>query len=331
MADPFRVTFWGVRGSYPTPGPQTAKIGGNTPCVHVQAGEHNLIFDAGTGIIGLGRALTAANKPDSVPLELTLFFTHTHHDHTQGFPFFTPARFQLTTLHIFGPKSLNEDLASVLTLSMLPPMFPITVDELPCKRVVRNLNEGEVIFFDGADQDPRVIWSQRDAEKLAVNPAALCVQVMRSAAHPQGVFVYRVNYKGRSFVFATDIESYIGHYQKLIHFAEGADLLVHDAQYTDEMYLNPRVPRQGWGHSTWRMAVETADAANVKQLALYHHEPENDDATLEEIERCAQAQRAATFLAPRGHDDRIVRLDRAATKISRQVQAGQGDVASCKL
>lgn len=300
MTERFEVTFYGVRGSYPTPGPQTATFGGNTPCVHVRAGEHNLIFDAGTGIIALGKNLALEYKPEANPLNLTLFFTHTHHDHTQGFPFFTPARHQLTTLYIFGPKTLNEDLAGVLSLSMLPPMFPITVDELPCERVVRNLNEGEVIMFNGTPGEPRVVWSQRDAEMIAANQGSLCVQVLKSAAHPQGVFIYRVNFQGRSFVFATDVESYVGNYQRLIKFAQGADLMVHDAQYTDELYLHAPVPRQGWGHSTWEMAVETANAANVKQLVLYHHEPEHDDKTLCEIEKRAQAARPNTFLAREG-------------------------------
>lgn len=300
MAEPFQVTFWGVRGSYPTPGPQTARVGGNTPCVHVRAGKHNLIFDAGTGIIGLGRKLVAEYKPETNPFQLTLFFTHTHHDHTQGFPFFMPARFQLSTLYIFGPKSLNEDLARVLSLSMLPPVFPITVDDLPCTRVVRNVIEGEVILFNGDEHEPQVLWSQRDAATLAENGGALCVQVMKSSAHPQGVFVYRVNFQGRSFVLATDVESYVGSYQRLVNLAKGADLLVHDAQYTDALYLHAPVPRQGWGHSTWRMAVETANAANVKQLALFHHEPEHDDATLEEIEQRAQAVRPNTFMAREG-------------------------------
>jgi ribonuclease BN (tRNA processing enzyme) len=300
MSDRFSVTFYGVRGSYPTPGPTTARIGGNTPCVHVRAGEHNLIFDAGTGIITLGKLLAQEYKPETQPLNLTLFFSHTHHDHTQGFPFFIPARYQLTTLYIFGPKSLNEDLAGVLSLSMMPPVFPITVEELPCERVVRNLNEAEVIVFNGTASEPRVIRSQRDADTLAADPGALSVRVMKSAAHPQGVFIYRVNFQGRSFVFATDVESYIGNYQRLIQFAQGADLLVHDAQYTDELYLYAPVPRQGWGHSTWRMAIENADSARVKQLALYHHEPEHDDETLEEIEMCAQRVRPDTFLAREG-------------------------------
>lgn len=300
MAERFTVTFCGVRGSYPTPGPKTAGVGGNTPCVFVRAGKHNLIFDAGTGIIGLGKALAQEYKPELNPLALTVFFTHTHHDHTQGFPFFAPARFQLTTLYIFGPKSLNEDLARVLSLSMLPPVFPITVDELPCERVVRNLVEGEVIMFNGNASEPQVMWSQRDAEIVQQNAGALCVQVLKSAAHPQGVFVYRVSFQGRSFVFATDIESYVGNYQRLIKFAQGADLMAHDAQYTDELYLRAPVPRQGWGHSTWRMAIETANAAGVKQLALYHHEPEHDDEMLEDIERRAQAVRPNTFLAREG-------------------------------
>lgn len=302
MAERFAVTFYGVRGSYPTPGFKTARIGGNTSCVHVRAGEHNLIFDAGTGIIALGKMVAQEFKLETKPLNLTLFFTHTHHDHTQGFPFFAPLRFQLTTLYIFGPKNLNEDLARVLMVSMLPPVFPITVEELPCERVVHNLSESQVIMFNGTPGEPQVMWSQRDAEGLARadNQGALCVQVLRSAAHPQGVFIYRVNFQGRSFVFATDIESYVGNYRRLIKFAQDADLMAHDAQYTDALYLDAPVPRQGWGHSTWRMAVETANAANVKQLALFHHEPEHDDDTLEEIEICARLARPNTFLAREG-------------------------------
>lgn len=300
MAEPFQVTFWGVRGSYPTPGAHTARYGGNTPCVHVRAGAHDLIFDAGTGIIRLGKLLAQARKPETNPLNLTIFFTHTHHDHTQGFPFFAPARFQLTTLYIFGPKSLNEDLARVLSLAMLPPVFPIAVDELPCERVVRNLNEGQVILFPRADDGPRVLWSQRDAAELARYSDALNVQVMKSAAHPHGVFIYRVNFQGRAFVFATDVESYVGNDQQLIQFARDADLLAHDAQYTDALYLRAPVPRQGWGHSTWRMAVDLANAANIKQLALFHHEPEHDDDALQEIEGRARQVRPDTFMAREG-------------------------------
>lgn len=300
MAEPLIVTFWGVRGSYPTPGAHTARVGGNTPCLQVQAGSHQLIFDAGTGIIGLGRHFTNIFKPEANPLQLTLFFTHTHHDHTQGFPFFIPARFQLATLHVFGPRSLNQDLAQVLSLSMLPPVFPITVDDLPCKRVIHNLNQGEVIVFDDDDYTPQVLWSQRDAEKIEAARDKLCVQVMRSHAHPQGVFIYRVNFQGRSVVFATDVEGYVGQDQRLTRFARETDLLIHDAQYTDALYLHPTTPRQGWGHSTWRMAVEAANAANARQLALFHHEPDHDDETLFEIEQCAQAMRPRTFIAREG-------------------------------
>jgi ribonuclease BN (tRNA processing enzyme) len=92
----------------------------------------------------------------------------------------------------------------------------------------------------------------------------------------------------------------VGNYQRLIKFSQGADLMIHDAQYTDALYLYAPTPRQGWGHSTWRMAIEAANAAKVKQLALYHHEPEHDDETLEDIEKRAKQVRADTFLAREG-------------------------------
>jgi phosphoribosyl 1,2-cyclic phosphodiesterase len=295
---PFSITFWGVRGSYPAPGPKTAGVGGNTPCVEVCAGQHPLIFDAGTGIIGLGHEMANRYRVSKQPITATLFFTHTHHDHTQGFPFFVPARFQLTNLYIFGPKSLHQDLEEVLSRSMLPPVFPITLDELPCLRVVANLKEGQAVILNSADLTPRVVEIEREVDKIRAEDVV--IRVMRSYAHPAGVFTYRVEWDGRAFVFATDTEGYVGDDARLVKFARGADLLVHDAQYTEAEYAHPDSSRQGWGHSTWNMAVAVAQAAQVKRLALFHHEPDHDDATLAQIERDAQALFPAAFVAREG-------------------------------
>ena len=295
---PFSVTFWGVRGSYPAPGPKTAGVGGNTPCVEVRVGQHTIILDAGTGIIGLGRELAARYRATQEPITATLFFTHTHHDHTQGFPFFVPARFQMTNLYIFGPQSLHQDLEEVLSRSMLPPVFPITLDELPCLRVVENLKEGHAVVLNNADRIPRVIQIEREADKI--RPEDVVIRVMHSYAHPSGVFTYRVECDGRAFVYATDNEGYVGGDARLVKFARGADWLVHDAQYTEAEYAHPDSPRQGWGHSTWNMAVAVAQAAQVKRLALFHHEPDHDDVTLAQIEQDAQVIFPNTVLAREG-------------------------------
>ena len=138
MSQTFSTTFWGVRGSYPAPGAQTARVGGNTPSVEVRAGNHRLLLDAGTGAIRLGNAMVEQSRLDGKPIVASLLVTHTHHDHTQGFPFFTPTHQPTTRLYVFGPKTLHQDLEEVLSRAMLPPVFPITLDELPCLRFLNS-------------------------------------------------------------------------------------------------------------------------------------------------------------------------------------------------
>jgi phosphoribosyl 1,2-cyclic phosphodiesterase len=292
------ITFWGVRGSYPAPGPQTARVGGNTSCVSIRADDHLIILDAGTGLIGLGRDLVAVQQKDNQPITATLLFSHTHHDHTQGFPFFNPIYISSTTLHVFGPRTLHEDLEQVLSRAMLPPVFPVTFDQLPCARVMRNLNEGEAIILNNGSPEPHVLAEHRD--RLPAAPDAIIIRFFRSHAHPQGVFVYRIEYAGFAVVYATDTEGYASGDQRLINFSRGADVLIHDAQYLEAEYTNQVLPKQGWGHSTWQMAIEVARAANVKQLVLFHHEPEHDDDTLDKLEKQAQAVFPNTVLSREG-------------------------------
>ncbi|MBI5033107.1 MAG: MBL fold metallo-hydrolase [Chloroflexi bacterium] len=293
-----KVTFWGVRGSYPSPGALTARVGGNTPCVSVQAGNHLIILDAGTGLIGLGRTLVAQQQADGKPIDATLLFSHTHHDHTQGFPFFNPIYLSSTTLHVFGPRTLHEDLEQVLARAMLPPVFPVTFDQLPCARVMRNLGEGEMIILRNGNDAPLVYTEHRGGAPIA--PDSVVIRFLRSHAHPQGVFIYRIEFVNQAVVYATDTEGYASGDQRLINFARGAGLLIHDAQYLQSEYVNQSMPKQGWGHSTWEMAAQVAQAAGVKQLALFHHEPEHDDATLEQLEKQAQSKFACSVLAREG-------------------------------
>jgi phosphoribosyl 1,2-cyclic phosphodiesterase len=297
MAESMTVTFWGVRGSYPTPGIHTTRVGGNTTCVEVQVGNHRIVLDAGTGSIGLGQSLVAQYRQDKKPITATLLFTHTHHDHTQGFPFFAPTHFQATTLYIFGPKTLHVDLEEVLGRAMLPPVFPIRLDELPCVRVICNLHEAETIVYDSEDAEPHVYAG---TAQLPDVPGAVKIQVMHSYAHPQGVFIYRIEHSGKAMVFATDTEGYSGGDQRLIRFARGADLLIHDAQYTQEEYSSPTSSTQGWGHSTWNMAVDVAKAAGVQKLVLFHHEPAHSDDFLEALEKEAQAKFPQAVIAREG-------------------------------
>jgi ribonuclease BN (tRNA processing enzyme) len=266
--------------------------------LEVRAGGHLIIIDAGTGIISLGERLTAQHEADKKPIVATILFTHTHHDHMQGFPFFMPTHLGSSVLYIFGPKWLHQDLESVLARAMLPPFFPVEPDELRSLRVIRNVSESEMIVWSEPGAPPQVCNVYREAEECP--PWEVRARVMRSYAHPQGVFVYRIEMGDKKLVFATDVEGYAGGDRQLIEFSRGADLLIHDAEFTPQEYLDGKPTRQGWGHSTWQMAVEVAQTAGAKKLALTHHNAHHGDAFLEDIEQRAQALFPATIVAREG-------------------------------
>jgi phosphoribosyl 1,2-cyclic phosphodiesterase len=285
-ADQFIVRFWGTRGSYPVPGPGTVRYGGNTTCVEVQAGHHTLIIDAGTGIINLGNdLLRRAKERGGAPIRATLLLTHMHHDHTQGFPYFLPAYLGTSVLHILGPRTFEEDLEETLNHAVLPPSFPVSLSEMPSLKIVRSLRESEMVTLDGEMSEPQVFNVYRD--NVAPGPDAVQVTIHKSFAHPRnGVFIYRVAYRGRSLIFASDTEGYVDTDQRLVHFARDTDLIIHDAQYTADDYTRSK---QGWGHSTPEMACEVARQAGARRLVLFHHEPRHDDAQIERLECAARA------------------------------------------
>ncbi len=271
MNDQLTLKFWGVRGSHPTPGAGTVKYGGNTACVEVRAGSRTIILDAGTGIIPLGRDLARRARADRGALEPVIFISHLHHDHTQGFPFFVPAYLPSARLHIFGPGVTDDALARVLDSNQSPPTFPV------------GLRETDAVAI--SEEEVRVgAAGERSGE--------VSVRIMRSYAHPGGVYVYRIEWRGRSIVYATDTEGYVGTDRRLVEFARGADVLIHDAQYSSEHYDGqlPGFPStQGYGHSTAEMACEVAAAAGAGGLVLFHHEPAYSDATIASIEAGARA------------------------------------------
>lgn len=297
--DGFTVRFWGVRGSYPVPGHSTVQVGGNTPCVEVQAGGHTILLDGGTGIIGAGRELVRRSQESGQPISAVILFSHTHHDHIQGIPYFAPAYVATSTIYLFGPRSVREQVEETLQRAMVPPNFPISVEDLRAVRVVRPLAETEAIWLLPGVSEPQVRNVFRDP--LSDEQEAVRIDVLKSYAHPQeGVYLYKISYKGHAVVYATDTEGYEGGDQRLIRFAQGADLLIHDAQYTLEEYLDSIASRQGWGHSTPEMALEVAEAAGVRYLAFFHHDPDHDDALLLEIEARAKKRFPGAMLAREG-------------------------------
>ena len=288
MSDDLIIRFWGVRGSYPVPGLRTLRYGGNTACVEIQAGIHTIILDAGTGIINLGADLLRRSREDGdKPVSATIFFSHMHHDHTQGFPFFEPAYMGASTLHILGPKIFESDLQQALSNAMLPPSFPISLDELPSLKILRDLNETDIVLMGHTPTDIRVLNMYHD--EVDASPEFVQVRTYHSFAHPKsGVHIYRISWRGKVVVYATDTEGYVETDRRLVKFAQNADVLIHDAQYRPEDYANPTKPKQGWGHSTPQMACAVALASNTRQLVLFHHEPGYDDDTVAKIEADAR-------------------------------------------
>jgi len=291
----FRIRFWGVRGSYPVPGSCTLEYGGNTACVEVEAGGHTLILDAGTGIIGLGKDLAGREAA----VVATVLFSHTHHDHIQGFPFFDPAYNGTTVLYMFGPRAFNLDIEEALARAMLAPAFPVALSDLRSLHLITNfVDESEVIVLE-EDREPEIRNVHRKTR--VPSPEAVQIHLLRGYAHPNaGVNIYRIDWRGRTVIYATDTESYIGGDARLIAFARDADVLIHDAQYTEDEYVAASNPKQGWGHSTPSMAIAVARAAAVKKLVLFHHDPSHSDEQLAEIERKCRREFPESVVAREG-------------------------------
>ena len=293
----FIAQFFGVRGSHPVSGPQFTRFGGNTPCIFVQAGNHNIILDAGTGIINLGRQLIHQNSHHSA-INASIFFSHLHHDHTQGLPFFGLIHSPKSRLDFFlpdiGTNSPEKTLASV----MKSPAFPVDFYQSASSKRFYNLEGGQEIYLGPGPEDVTMsTGSDKPGDHTVV------VRCLHSYAHPQGVLIFRIEYAGRTLVYATDTEGYVNGDRRLSNFACGADLLIHDAQYTDQHYLGEMSSTpisQGYGHSTVSMACQIGYAAQAKQLALFHHDPAYDDRLLTSIESGATTLFKNTIVAYEG-------------------------------
>ena len=292
MSNELKVKFWGVRGSYPTPGAGTIKYGGNTPSVEVRAGERTVILDAGTGIIPLGRELARSKRTG----EILLLFSHLHHDHTQGFPFFVPAYMPNAHWHIFGPGGTPETLSAVLERNQSTEMFPLGLREMASTKNIQSVRESQVIVWDET--------GIRLAESASgLSDEAVVIRIHKSYAHPGGVYVYRISWRGKSVVYATDTEGYVGTDRKLVQFAKNADVLIHDAQYLEEHYRGQLVgfpSTQGFGHSTVTMACEVAAASEAGRLVLFHHDPAYTDEMVAGMETTAKSLFAKSVAAYEG-------------------------------
>jgi CheY-like chemotaxis protein/phosphoribosyl 1,2-cyclic phosphodiesterase len=270
-----RVRFWGTRGSIATPGPHTNYFGGNTSCVELTTASGDLlIFDCGTGAHPLAAALMAQGKK---PINSNILIGHTHWDHIQGFPFFSPAFVKGNSVAIYGPEGSRRSLHDVLAGQMEFTYFPIELDQLPAAIAYHELTEGT----------------------HTIGGARVVTQFLN---HPAMTLGYRVEADGVAIVYLVDHEPFSdalwqastepGRIESILHegdrrhanFMADADLVIHDAQYTPEEYGL----KKNWGHSTYEYVVQIAAAAGVRRVALTHHDPGHDDQFIADIEHSAR-------------------------------------------
>lgn len=281
---PVRIKLYGVRGSYVPSKTLCSKYGKNTISFRVDIGNHILIFDAGSGIINCGQELMsqfASNNPgEQHQYRLNLFFTHYHIDHISGLPYFQPLYDPNCVVNFYAPKILDWTIEKVLAHLIRAPFFPFGMDDLTFQRNYFTISQHKVIF---CTEDEIILQNK-------TNPSPdkwlLKISLMRNFLHPKGgSYFYRLEKPNhQSVVFAYDTEGYVGGDQRLIKFATDANVLFHDAQYTEDEYMQ----KQGYGHSTYVMACDVAKKANVGRLYLLHHDPEHDDKELEEILKSAR-------------------------------------------
>lgn len=273
-----KVKFWGVRGSIAAPGPNTVRYGGNTSCYEIvtKAGTR-LLLDAGTGIREAGLSLLPL-----MPTTTHILISHTHWDHIQGFPFFTPAFVPGNVVNMYGPIQYSKDLATVIRMQMDYEVFPVREAELKSRLYYHNLGEGVT----------------------EINDVRLYTKYTN---HPVMTLSYRIEADGQSIVYTGDTEPYFNvlltggrtpdqidpqdlqeiedevriQNQRHIDFCREADLLIHDAQYTESEYL---LNRRGWGHTPIEHAIFVGRRAGVKRLALSHHDPTRPDAALTDFQ-----------------------------------------------
>ena len=256
-----KVKFYGVRGSIPTCGKEFQRYGGNTTCLRIyrEAANRIVIIDAGTGIRNLGKELIAQNIKQN---EINILFSHFHWDHIQGFPFFAPAynKNQEIGIHVMGKERKSKNLKDIFSKQMQKDYFPLELDAMGAKFHFLNLGDDET----------------RHGAHVTVTP--------QHHKFPGGSYGFRMEDDSVVLAFCTDVEHINGIDQNIVKLAMNADVLIHDGQYTPDEYKKYR----GWGHSTWKQAVEVAIQANVKRLVITHHDPDHDDDFLGFMEKDCQ-------------------------------------------
>lgn len=269
-----RLKLWGVRGSIPVPGPTTVRYGGNTSCVEVRADGEIIVLDAGSGIRMLGMDLE--KEFGERPVKLSLLITHTHWDHIQGLPFFLPVYNKKNQIRVLGYEGARAGLAAILAGQMETPFFPVSLRDLPGNIAIEELKEME--FSIG-----KVLVRSKFANHPGICAGFRLFTSGGSIAYfpdNEPYELLKLHIADRDQTSVPDARAFAQTERaKLVEFLEGADVLIIDAQYTDEEYQK----HIGWGHGSLSRAVSLALEANVKKLILFHHDPSHDDDKIDEM------------------------------------------------
>ncbi len=271
-----QIRFWGVRGSTPTPQSENMRYGGNTSCVELRVNNRIFIFDCGTGFRNLGKQLT--REFAGRPIEAHIFLSHFHWDHIQGIPFFAPLYDSRDNYFFFHSSSRSRGLQQAIEEQMADPYFPVDMTEMAAHRHFYHMEEDRLTFDD-------------------------CVIRSRWLNHPQGCLGFRIETNAGTVVYATDNEPGKAVFDHSVRkLAEGADVLIYDAQYLPEEY---EARKRGWGHSHWREAINVVLESGAKELVLFHHDPDHDDACIDSIVKEARSYYPRLRAAAEGMEIRL--------------------------
>lgn len=263
------LRFWGVRGSIACPSPSHVRYGGNTSCLEVSAGNETIILDAGTGIRSLGHSIMDRDLRSA-----HLLLTHSHWDHINGFPFFAPGFAQGYEFVVMAGHLETGSIYDVLAGQMMQPTFPVPLEAM----------KADLRFVDFKARDTFSIGTQVRVRTAALN-------------HPNGATGYRIEHAGKSICYVTDTEHIPGQPdQNVLELIRGADLVIYDSTYTEAEFP----AKVGWGHSTWEEAIRLCRAADAKQLAIFHHDPEHDDNFMDQVAAEAHEKWSGAIVAREG-------------------------------
>ncbi|MDH5717354.1 MAG: MBL fold metallo-hydrolase [Spirochaetia bacterium] len=280
------IKYYGVRGSIPTPGEKFKEYGGNTTCLFIELEDDIIIIDAGTGIRVLGLDLLKREFGTKEGGTAHIFFSHTHWDHIQGFPFFIPAYLPQNTFHVYGEtkeiKGLDAKDKEVL-------------ETWTIERTIRT--QQTFMFFPASTQNmgSKLIFNELNfnSEKKINNFSVKTIRLR----HPNNSMGFLFNFAGEKFCFCTDVEHNDEMITELSKFAKGCKVLAYDCQYTPEEYVDGKI---GWGHSTFEAAAEICEKGGIENLHMIHHDPMHDDQFIKKLEKRAQQRFKNTLAVKEG-------------------------------